>query len=154
MTKQEFLETMRLALNGKVDSGQVMENLHYYEDYINTEVRKGTPESEVLEKLGDPRLLARTITETGGSARVNTGGGDYSWQYEEEEEAYMPYDQSAERKLRFLAKVPVWAWVMLAMLLVVVVLGTIFSILAAVLPILLPILVVLFLVKMFRDWIN
>ena len=46
MTKQEFLEMMRLALNGKVSSGAVMENLRYYEDYINMEVRKGKKEEE------------------------------------------------------------------------------------------------------------
>ena len=41
MNKQEFLEKLRLALNGKVAAGVVTENLKFYEDYINTEIRKG-----------------------------------------------------------------------------------------------------------------
>ena len=58
MTKQEFLEKLRLALNGRVSPAQLMENLSYYEDYINTEIRKGKGEEEVLAGLGDPRLIA------------------------------------------------------------------------------------------------
>ena len=51
MTKQEFLEKLRLALNGRVSPAQLMENLSYYEDYINTEIRKGKGEEEVLAGL-------------------------------------------------------------------------------------------------------
>lgn len=75
MTKQEFLDRLRMSLHGKILPGQVVENLQYYEDYINTEIRKGTAEEEVLAKLGDPRLLARTIVETqsGQSAEYANG---------------------------------------------------------------------------------
>ena len=57
-------------------------------------------------------------------------------------------------RLSLLARVPWWAWLILALLVVVLILSAIFSIIAALLPILLPILIVLFLVKVFRDWIN
>ena len=152
MTKQEFLETMRLALNGRIDSGQVMDNLQYYEEYINTEIRKGATESDVLNRLGDPRLIARTIVETGGGT-ASEAGADFR-DFGTQEEEYMPYGQSGQRQMRLLTRVPVWAWVLLALVIVVLVISAVFSILAAVLPILLPILVVVFLVKMFRDWIN
>lgn len=154
MTKQEFLETMRLALNGRLDSGQVMDNLQYYEEYINTEIRKGATEEEVLERLGDPRLIARTIAQTGGSSVSEAGrGGGSRWSGAEEEE-YMPYGQSGEKQALRVFRVPAWVWILLVLVVVLLVISTIFSILAALLPILLPILVVVFLVKMFRDWIN
>lgn len=68
MTKQDFMERLRLALNGKVSSRQLTENLDYYDNYINTEIRKGRSEEEVMAQLGDPRLIARTIVETGGGS--------------------------------------------------------------------------------------
>ena len=81
MTKQEFLDRLRMSLHGKISPGQVVENLQYYEDYINTEVRKGTAEEEVLARLGDPRLLARTIVETqSGQSAEYTGGSRYGGQ--------------------------------------------------------------------------
>ena len=57
MTKQEFLDRLRMSLHGKIPPGQVVENLQFYEDYINTEIRKGAAEEEVMAGLGDPRLL-------------------------------------------------------------------------------------------------
>ena len=66
MNKQEFVDRLRMALNGRVSPGLVMDNVNYYEDYINTEIRKGRTEEEVLESLGDPRLIARTIIQTNG----------------------------------------------------------------------------------------
>ena len=64
MNKQEFIDRLRAALNGRVSPNLVIENVNYYEDYINAEIRKGRTEEEVLNTLGDPRLIARTIIET------------------------------------------------------------------------------------------
>ena len=83
MTKQEFLDRLRRSLHGKITPGQIVENLQFYEDYINTEIRKGASEQEVLTRLGDPRLLARTIVETQGGQQAERAG---SW-YEEPEGA-------------------------------------------------------------------
>lgn len=63
MTQTEFLDTLRRALNGKADPGVVSENLSYYRSYISDELRKGRSETEILEELGDPRLIARTILD-------------------------------------------------------------------------------------------
>lgn len=81
MTKQEFLDGLRRTLHGKIPPGQVVENLQFYEDYINTEIRKGASEAEVLAGLGDPRLLARTIVETqGGQSAEYADGSRYGGQ--------------------------------------------------------------------------
>lgn len=159
MEKQEFLDSLRRALHGKVPPGQVVENLQYYEEYINTEIRKGTAEAEVMSKLGDPRLIARTIVEANGGTsgsgwyEKQEDGTDETW-YESTEEEYQPYSQPGERRLRMLLKVPGWAWGLLVLLIVLLVLSAVFSLLAAVLPFLLPILLVLLAVKAFRDWIH
>ena len=64
MTRDEFLSELENALNGSVKPALVNENLRYYEEYIETEKRKGNSEAAVLEELGDPRLIARTIIDT------------------------------------------------------------------------------------------
>ena len=156
MTKQEFLEMMRLALNGKVSSGAVMENLRYYEDYINMEVRKGKKEEDVLAELGDPRLLARTIAETSsaGNGQSAEYTGEGTWHRRRVEEEYRPDSRGRQVWLKVLAKVPLWVWLIVVLLIVTVVFSVVFSVIGAILPVLLPILVVLFLVKAFRDWFN
>ena len=144
MTKQEFLEKLRLALNGKVPGNIVTENLQYYEDYINTEVRKGRSEEEVLASLGDPRLIARTITAASGSME-NTGASEYR--------EYSSGRSQDGRK----GRLPVWGWLILGILIVVLIFSAVISLISFLWPILLPVIIimaVMFLVKLFRDWIN
>lgn len=64
MTKQEFIEEIGRSLKGKIDDVEYMKQLEYYSSYIDDEVRKGKTEEEVLEALGDPRLIAKTIVQT------------------------------------------------------------------------------------------
>ena len=168
MNKQEFLENLRMALNGRVSPGVVTENLNYYNDYINMEVRKGRTEEEVLASLGDPRLIARTIAQTNGGGNDPAGrsvgdrgsytsqGGSYSGQSynRNSNQSYNGYGQdkgyTGGRRLR----IPGWLLLILILLVLILIVGVAFSVLSFLLPVLLPLLVVVFLVKLFRDWVN
>ena len=168
MSKQEFIENLRLALNGRVSPGVVTENLNYYNDYINMEIRKGRTEEEVLASLGDPRLIARTIVQTNGGGNDNTGrivgdggsynrqGGNYSGQsfHGNENQPYGSYGQGGGSTGGRHFKIPGWLLLILILLVIVLIVGVAFSVLSFLLPILLPLLVVVFLVKLFRDWVN
>ena len=63
MTKQEFLSGLETALSGEVSQQVFLENMRYYQGYIKDELQKGRSEAEVLEELGSPRLIARTIID-------------------------------------------------------------------------------------------
>ena len=66
MNKEAFIDTLRRALYGKVSDYELTDHVRYYEDYIRQEMNRGRSEQEVLEELGNPRLIARTILETSG----------------------------------------------------------------------------------------
>ena len=66
MTKQEFLEGLRERLLEEGASVLVPENLNYYDSYIEEEKQKGRTEEDVLEELGNPALIARSILEAAG----------------------------------------------------------------------------------------
>lgn len=68
MTKYEFLRKMEEALSDEAEPSVVRENLKYYEEYIEEEVRKGRTEEEVLDELGDPWAIARTILDMKGTS--------------------------------------------------------------------------------------
>lgn len=61
MTREQFLQDLRIALQGKIPQAQVNGQLRYYESYIIEESRKGRTEEQVIEELGNPRLIAKTI---------------------------------------------------------------------------------------------
>ena len=63
MTRIEFLQQLRQALENDLSGSVVQENVDYYNQYISDEVRKGKSEEEVLRMLGDPWILARTVID-------------------------------------------------------------------------------------------
>ena len=148
MTKHEFLEKLRVALSGRVTADIVTDNLHFYEDYINTEVRKGKSEEQVLSALGDPRLIAKTIVETKGESSAEEAENNTArrnvWGMGEE----------GQEHFRKGIRVPAVLWLVIVILIVVLILSAVFSVITAILPVILPIFLVLLAVKVFRDWIH
>lgn len=71
MTRQEFTEQLRIALQGTIPQQQVNEHLRYYDNYIMEEARKGQTEEQVVAALGDPRLIAKTLSMTGAARRAD-----------------------------------------------------------------------------------
>lgn len=67
MNELEFIRLLKEALDGEVPPSVIRENIRYYEEYMKDQKRNGRSEAEVLEELGDPRLIARTIVEASGA---------------------------------------------------------------------------------------
>ncbi|WFR57924.1 hypothetical protein QA584_02325 [Anaerocolumna sp. AGMB13025] len=63
MTKNEFIDGLRVALKGEIPDTEVTSNILFYEDYIKSK-SSTNQEEEVIFQLGDPRLIAKTIIET------------------------------------------------------------------------------------------
>ncbi len=138
MTKEEFLTELRTSLTGNVSSDLINDNLNYYEDYINTEIRKGKSEEEVLDGLGSPRLLARTITET---AAANDLRGARAAEAEDEEES--------ERELHRSDVMP-WWMILIVIFGIMIAIYLVVSVTAALFPIIAAVLIAMVVVKFLR----
>lgn len=73
MKRDEFLAGFHDALIGKVPDSVIQDNLNYYRNYINSQISSGRSEEEVLNMLGDPRLLAKTVEESSKYAGDSNG---------------------------------------------------------------------------------
>ena len=79
MDRNEFVSTLRAVLTGEVPASVVEDNVRYYDSYISQEIAGGKSEREVMESLGEPRLIAKTIIDTNGSSQGReTYGGSYT----------------------------------------------------------------------------
>ena len=58
MNKKEFIDGLRRSLSSINDYSFVNDTISYYENYIDSQMRMGKSEQEVMEELGDPRLIA------------------------------------------------------------------------------------------------
>lgn len=64
MKKNDFLVELRRALEAELPHEELMNHLAFYEEFIEKEMAQGKSEKEVLDSLGNPRLIAKTIIDT------------------------------------------------------------------------------------------
>lgn len=62
MTKNEFLDEIGRTLSGELPEVEIETNINFYDEYITS--KSNNEEEDVLEQLGSPRLIAKTIIET------------------------------------------------------------------------------------------
>ncbi len=113
----------------------VNENVKFYDEYIDGEIKKGRTEEEILQELGDPRLLAKTIMETQKFTEEQVAAGY------EEERAFQRGTQ---------ATMPGWFTATVVIAVVVLVFFLIGTAISALLPVLLPIVLVFLVIKLVR----
>ena len=61
MSKEKFLEILSRSLEGEVEQKVIDENIKYYNNYISSKSKK--EEKKIIEKLGEPTHIAKTIIE-------------------------------------------------------------------------------------------
>ena len=149
MDKLEFLNRLRMTLNGSVPTRVVEENLNYYENYINSQVRMGYSEEEVLNSLGDPRLIAKSIISANGSNASSYGSNSYQDIYEQEQ--YVQERQRGELRVKGM---PRWLKIVITCLIIFGIINIIATVVSVLLPMVFPVLLIYCLVKLFRDWLN
>ncbi len=150
MNKDQFLDGLKEALTDSVPPDVVRENLQYYSDYIDEEERKGRSEEEVLEELGNPRLIAHTIIDTtpevssrqgdqggyGDDTYTGTGGRSYS------DSSYHSFNLDLSK----------WYWKLIAFIVMVAFFMLIISVITGLMTLLIPVLPIIIIVGMIM-WI-
>ena len=61
MKKNEFIAELKEALENNLSSQKIKDHVDYYEEYIRDEMKKGRTEEVVVNELGDPWAIAKTI---------------------------------------------------------------------------------------------
>ena len=164
MTREEFIQGLREALNGKLSAAAIQENLRYYDEYIIEEMRKGKSEYEVTEALGDPWAIAKTIVDASDGTDeevVYESGTSYSDPYGREsqtQDSYTGYGQQSSygtgnsHGSYHEFRMDTW-WKKLMLILgivfvVVVIVSIITGIISLLAPILVPLLIVMLVIRL------
>ena len=127
MNKQEFMEQLRRSLASINDYAFVNDTIAYYENYIESQFRMGKTETEVMQELGDPRLIAKSIHAT----RTDGADGEGTNEYETYRE-HATGRKVEHTLLNFNGRqinMPSWLIKILTILIVFVVLWLVFTIL-------------------------
>ena len=157
MNREDFIKQLEESLVGEVHPSIINENLNYYNNYIIEETRKRKSEAEVLDSLGDPWVIGKTIIQTQGSSgdfgmpedKVGNTVEYYSdstrEDYRKNRQPYMKVHHfglnSWKLKLAIIAAV---------VLVLVVIIAVIVGVLYLLAPIIVPLIVILVLIRLFR----
>lgn len=98
MTKREFLDTLQSVLTDELGIAIAEDNVKYYNDYIEQKKREGLSEQDVLDELGSPRLIAKSIIDSHMSDdNMNSNYGRehrYKFDNDYESNSYSSYDEN------------------------------------------------------------
>lgn len=144
MKQSEFLGQLKKALENDLDEKRVKEHVKYYEEYIESEKCDGRKESEVIDSLGDPWAIAKTILITEGF-----DGSAYHTVAESEEET-----RSNSANIHVLGGWKVKVILIAILIILFLIVGFALSVVAALVGLFfrfaIPILVIILIIRFFR----
>ena len=155
MSKKEFLDILYNQLSGQMPEGSVAAHVQYYRNYIEDEQQKGRTETDILNDLGDPRLIARTLLDTEVGAGNPQNGSTYSAIYNEADSYYNKYDSSDSarghvKKHSFKLDLSTWYGKVAVILIAAVVLLLLVTILGILIPVVIVAGVIMYIISQFR----
>ncbi len=142
MNRVEFIRQLRVALSGSVNFNIIEENVRYYEDYIDMEIKKGKSEEQVLLELGSPRLIAKTIVETNKIKETENTS------YYEDSSAPKGSDPIKGGKI---TKIPLWLIGICVVFIILLLFTAVTSLISVLLPILLPVFIVILIARVIQS---
>ena len=155
MSKTEFLDILYNQLSGRMPEGNVAAHVQYYRNYIEDEQQKGRTETDILNELGDPRLIVRTLLDTEVGAGNPQNGSTYSSTYSEGTSGYNEYDSSDSarghvKKHSFKLDLSTWYGKVAVILIAAVVLLLLVTILGVLIPVVIVAGVIMYIVSQLR----
>jgi len=137
MTKDVFINDLRRTLAVSLSSSEIEEHAKYYNDYIAMEMSKGKSEEQILDELGDPRLIGKSILEAKGDSDKQSDANQKA--------------KTVESKLRM---IPTWLTIILVVGVLVFIIVLLLRVFIQFLPVLLilifAIAIVSFVRKLFK----
>ena len=144
MNKKEFLDILYEQLSGQMPEGNVAAHVQYYRNYIEDAVTQGRTETEVLNELGDPRLIARTLLDTDSS--YSEPYTDNSYEYDN--------GSSGSKKVKsrsFHIDLSTWYGKLAVILIAVVVIFLLCTVLSVLIPVMVIFGIVCFIISKLRS---
>ncbi|MCR4955513.1 MAG: DUF1700 domain-containing protein [Lachnospiraceae bacterium] len=144
MTRQEFIAELRNALQGQVSAATISDSVQYYESYIMQESRKGRTEEEVIEELGNPRLIAKTIISSHEGEDID----DSNRSYDNSNNSRNQSSFGGLSKEEWKVKITKWSAIIAAILILVGIFAIVGGIISFLAPVLVPLLIFILIVRL------
>ena len=154
MNRKEFLEQLQVSLSGEVPQREIMSQLDYYDRYIRQEsINKN--EETIVEELGSPHLIAKTIIDSYERTYGKTYIRERDNQYQDSSNNYNEGSdfnrQSSKRdifNIPWYIKIFLVFTILILLLPIIIIGGVLLKLILSLLPIILIVLLVITVIKM------
>lgn len=156
MSKEEYLKGLEEALSGEVPAAVILDNLNYYSSYIAQEMAKGRTVDEIVDEIGEPYIVAKTIIdscEAAGETVNEESRGGYQDIGSDSQETY----REEERTFPHIHYIDLnkWYWKAALLLIVMLVCTSVFHVMGWVLALLVrfagPLCIIFLLIWLVRN---
>lgn len=134
MSKEEFLRELEEALAGDVPEAVIRDNVSYYGSYLSQEMAKGRSVEAIIDEIGEPFIIAKTIIEhceASGECAGDGGYETYQDSYSDGGNRSQSEDQSPFSKVRYI-DLNKWYWKLLAYVLLFMVVSVVFRLIGGI----------------------
>jgi len=129
MNTRLFLDELEAYLKTELDDTSVRYHLDYYRNYIEMEVEQGKNEFEVIEALGNPRVIGKNIVLT--QQMNNDMKAGYTPSYQDSKESKTPPKENLPERIKK------YAVIAAVIFIIILILALVLKVVFLVLPILL-----------------
>jgi len=148
MNREEFLKELQQMLQGEIPNEEMMGHLEYYNSYIIEEVKKGRIESEVIQTLGNPRLIAKSILDATKASDDDTyeyENTEYDTDEKENTKGFQAnYNEQNGWDIRYgKIKLNSWYFILFVILIILLIFFVVFNLFLFLLPVIIPIVVIM-----------
>lgn len=144
MNRHEFLKQLEHALEEEMSPAKVKGHVEYYRSYITEELKNGKSEKEVMELLGDPWIIARSIIDS----PLNEMDSQYTYADYEEPKQEASFGTQERKKINGWKIAAVGVGIILILMLVISMITGLISMLA---PVLIPVLVIWIVLRIIQN---
>lgn len=151
MKKSEFIKILEEQLCMEIPREKALAHVQYYERYIQDQIQSGKTEQDVLDLLGDPRLIAKTLVDT-NPLEESAGSESFSGQnyYEENYQQNSSSGRPSRPSFFHWLDLSTWYGKAAAIAIAAFIIVLLITILSALLPFILCLMLIGFLISYFR----
>lgn len=124
MKKDDYLFYLKKALKGEIPPDRVKYHVEYYKRYIEEEIRNGRKPQDILDELGHPNMIAKSVIE---AERMSGGASGHYEDIDDQDEVLNKAIKKFKRKVIiglvitivvFIAIIALISWLLLPALIV------------------------------------
>jgi len=148
MDRGEFLSVLRESLEGFIPMEEVETNIDFYRNYFE---ESGQSDKKVIDELGDPRLIARTIIDAYKASKgpmadyyTEQARSEYSREHSEEYDDMSGSYYQYGRKVKWYEKLLFWA-------IIIIVIVLLFTLVGVFVGYVLPVILLVLLIKIIAN---